>query len=134
MGRKILAVIVAMIVAFAVITIVQMLNTLMVPPPSSDVMSDPAKMREFMASMPASAYAIVLIGYVLGAFAGGFIVTKMGRQVSTGVTLVIVVGVLLMVGGVLNFFVLLPGQPVWFVAASMLCYVPISLLGHRFAR
>jgi MFS family permease len=134
MGRKILAVIVAMIVAFAVITIVQMLNTLMVPPPSSDVMSDPAKMREFMASMPASAYAMVLIGYVLGAFAGGFIVTKMGRQVSTGVTLAIVVGVLLMVGGVLNFFVLLPGQPVWFVAASMLCYVPISLLGHRFAR
>jgi hypothetical protein len=134
MGRKILAVVVALIVAFAVIMIVEMANTLVVSPPASDVMNDPAKLREFMRTLPMTAYVVVLIGYILGAFAGGFIVTKMSRQVSSGITLPIVIGAILEIGAILNFFVMLPGQPIWFVAASLLLIVPAALIGHRFAR
>lgn len=134
MGRRILAFIVAMIVAMGVIMIVQMLNTTIVSPPSDEVMNDPARLREFMATLPTTAYVVVLIGYMLGAFAGGFIVTKMSRQVGGGQTLAILIGVLLIVGGILNFFVMLPGQPAWFIAVSLLCYIPMALLGHRLAR
>lgn len=134
MGRKILAVIVALIAAFAIMMVIQMLNSMVVQPPSADVMADPAKLKEFMAGLPGTAYLVVLISYILAAFAGGFIVTKMARQVSSGPALAILIGALLELGGILNFFVMLPGQPIWFVAASLACYIPLALLGYRLAR
>jgi hypothetical protein len=133
MGRKILAVIVAIFVATAVIMIVEMLNSYNIKPPSADVMSDPAKLREYMANGPALAYGVVLFGYILASFVGGFIVTKMSRQVSQGMTLPIIVGVLLTLLGITNFL-MLPGQPIWFIAASLAVFVPLSLFGHRLAR
>ena len=133
MGRKILAVVVAMIVAIAIIMIVEMANSIVIMPPSDDVMKDAAKLREFMANGPVKAYVIVLIGYVLASFAGGFIVTKMSRRESPGLTLPVIVGVLLTLGMVANIL-MLPGQPIWFVVSAFLTCIPLSLLGHRFAR
>lgn len=133
MGRKILAVIVAMVVAVAIFMIVQMINSMVVAPPSDAVMKDPAALREFMANGPVKAYVIVLIGYLIGSFAGGFIVTKMSRRESPGLTLPIIVGALLSLGMVANIF-FLPGQPIWFIAASFITFIPVTLLGHRFAR
>lgn len=134
MGRKVLAVIVAMIVAWAIIMISQMLNVVFFKPPGADVMADPAKLNEFIAAMPASAFAVVLIGYAVAAFAGGFIATKMARNVGGGFVEAIVVAALLELGAILNFFVMMPGQPLWFVIASLLCFFPLALLGHRLAR
>lgn len=133
MGRKILAVVVALIVATAIMIIVEMLNSLQLKPPGNDVLDDPAKLREYMANGPAMAYVVVLIGYVLASFAGGFIVTKMSRQVSSGTTLPLVVGGILTVAGILNY-AMLPGQPVWFLVLSLLTFIPLTLIGHRFAR
>jgi len=133
MGRKILAVIVAMVVAVAIFMIVEMINTMVVAPPSDAVMKDPAALREFMANGPVKAYVIVLIGYLIGSFAGGFIVTKMSRRESPGLTLPIIVGALLSLGMVANIL-FLPGQPIWFVVASLIVFIPMSLFGHRFAR
>lgn len=133
MGRKILALVVAMIVAFAVIMIVGMIDAVQLARPSAEVMKDPAKVAEYMANGPSSAYIGILIGYIIASFVGGFIVTKMSRQVSKGTALPIIVGVLLMIVGILNFM-MLPGQPVWFMAAALLTFIPLSLVGHRFAR
>lgn len=133
MGRKILALVVALIVAFAVIMIVQMLNALVVLPPSPEVMRDPARLTDYMANLPTTAYVVVLVGYFLGAFSGGYIVTKMSRRESPGMALALIVGLILTIGGILNFFVLLPGQPTWFTVAAMLIYIPVALLGHKSA-
>lgn len=133
MGRKILAVVVALIVAVGIIWLVEMGNSMIVMPPSADVINDPAKLRDFMATVPMTAYVVVLVGYVIASFAGGFIVTKMARQVSSGTALPIIVGALLMIAFILNL-VMLPGQPLWFAVFGLLTYVPLSLLGHRFAR
>ncbi|MEO6050257.1 MAG: hypothetical protein ABIP78_02860 [Pyrinomonadaceae bacterium] len=132
MGRKILAVVVALIVAFAIMMIVEMLNTLQIAPPSSEVMSDAAKLREYMANGPVQAYVVMLIGYFLASIAGGFLVKNMSRRESPGMALPILIGVILTVGGILNFL-MLPGQPVWFMALATLIFVPVSLLGAKFA-
>ena len=92
MGRKILAVVVAMIVAIAIMMIVEMCNSIVFAMPSDAVMKDPAALREYMAKGPVLAYIIVLIGYTLASFAGGFIVTKMSRRESPGLVLPIIVG------------------------------------------
>ena len=76
MGRKILSVIVAFIVATAIMMIVEMLNSLQLAPPSDEIMKDPVKLAAYMAAGPARAYIVVLIGYVLASFAGGFVVTN----------------------------------------------------------
>ena len=102
MGRKILAVIVAFIVAVAIMMIVEMINSTIIPQPSPDIMKDPAKLAEYMANGPVRAYVVVLIGYFLASFAGGFIVTKMSRRESPGLTLPIIIGVLLSLGMVAN--------------------------------
>ena len=134
MGRKILAVVVALIVAWAIIMIFEMGNSAVVRPLTLDEMNDPVKLREFWNNAPTTSFVVVLLGYIVGAFGGGFIVTKMARQVSPGNTLSILVGVILMIGALLNFFVILPGQPMWFVAIALVVFIPMSLLGYRFAR
>lgn len=134
MGRKVLAVIVAMIVAWAIIMISQMLNAAFIMPPSSDVLADPDRLSEYIAAMPNSAYIMVLIGYVVASFAGGFIATKMARHVGGGYAETLVVAAILLLMAILNFFVTMPGQAMWFVIASLLCFFPLALLGHRLAR
>lgn len=133
MGRKILAVIVAWIAATATMMIIEMGNSTMFASPSEAVMKDPAALRAYMASGPVAAYVVVLVGYCIASFVGGFIVTKIARRETTGVTLPIIVGVLLELAMVANIL-LLPGQPVWFMILGLLTFVPMSLLGHRFAR
>lgn len=133
MGRKILSVVVALIVAFAVMMIIEMLNSLQLAPPSADIMADRAKLAEYMANGPVQAYVVVLIGYFLASFAGGFIVTKMSHQVTQTATLPILIGVILTLGMVANLL-MLPGQPLWFAVLGLLIFIPVSLLGHRIAR
>ena len=133
MGRKILAVIVALIVAVAIIALIQMLNSTMAAPMTAEIMSDSTRMRDYMANLPTSAYVVVLIGYVLGSFGGGFIVTKMSRQVSSGIGLPMIIAVLLLISGILNV-ALVPGQPIWFIILTLLIFIPFTLIGHRLAR
>ncbi|MEQ1923351.1 MAG: hypothetical protein ABL952_12665 [Pyrinomonadaceae bacterium] len=133
MGRKILAVVVALIVSFGIIMIVEMINSLVVMPPSAEIMEDSVRLRDFMANVPPLGYVIVLIGYFIASFAGGFIVTKMGRQVSNGLTLPVIIGIILTLGMIGNIF-LLPGQPIWFIIIGLLMFIPVSLFGHRLAR
>jgi hypothetical protein len=133
MGRKLLAVIVALIVAFAIIALIQMLSSTMVAPMTAEIKSEPSRMRDYMANLPTSAYIVVLISYILGSFGGGFIVTKMSRQVSSGIGLPMIIAVLLLIAGIL-YVALVPGQPVWFIVLTLLIFIPFTLIGHRLAR
>src|SRR5215212_7856029 len=132
MGRMILAVVVALIVAFGVITIVEILGAMVVPPPSTEVLKDPVAIRQYMMNLPLLAYVMVVIGWTIGAFAAGFIVTKMSRRESPGLSLPILVGVLMTIGAIIDF-VMLP-HPTWFVIVGLLVFIPFTLIGHRLAR
>lgn len=135
MGRKILAVIVACITAMAIIMIFQMISTAAAPAPPKNFEYMTAEERTTsITSLPAMVFAIVLAGYIVAAFAGGFIAQKMGRRWSEGPLLSLIVGLLLTAGGIANFFFLVPGQPMWFTAASLISYIPMALIGYRFAR
>jgi hypothetical protein len=132
MGRMILAIVVALIVAVAIMMVIEMGNSMIVMPPSQEIMNDRAALCDYMSRGPATAYIVVLIGYVLASFAAGFIVTKMSRRESPGMTLPIIVAALLELGMIANV-VMLPCQPVWFIAIGLIIFIPITLVGHRFA-
>lgn len=132
MGRKILATVVALIAATAVMMIVEMLNSYILPRPSADILTDPAKLREYMANGPTMAYVVVLVGYFLGSFIGGFIVKNMSRRESPGIAMPVLIGVILTLLGIANFL-MLPGQPAWFMVIALLIFIPSALLGNKFA-
>ena len=134
MGRKILAVVVAMIVAIGIIMIGQMVMGSMWTPPSPTIREDPAAMRLYIESLPTQAFMVLVGIYAISSFAGGFIVTKMSRRESPGMTLPSIIGVLLLIAGILNFFVFVPFHPLWVTVVCLVSYIPLSLLGHRFAR
>jgi hypothetical protein len=133
MGRKILAVVVAMIIAVAIIWVAYMISTMNAPfyPKNMEYMSRD-DMAAYMRTVPISTFITVLIGYALAAFAGGFIATKMGRRWSSGMSLALFVGILLTMGDGLNVWAW--PQPGWFILTSLIIFIPISLIGYRFAR
>jgi len=128
----ILAVVVALIVALAIMMLIEMGNSMVIMPPSKEVMNDPAALCDYMRNGPAKAYIIVLIGYFLASFAAGFIVTKMSRRESPGLMLPIIVGAVLTLSGIANM-IMLPCQPVWFEVIALIVFLPITIIGHRFA-
>lgn len=132
MGRIILAVAVALLVAFAIIGVAYMLTAYVVPPPSSEVLKDPAATRHYMMSAPPMSYIMMVIGWIVAAFAAGFVVTKMSRRESPGITLPIVAGGVLTLAAIV-VFVMLP-HPTWYVIVGLLVFIPFSLFAHRLAR
>ena len=132
MGRKILAVIVAMITAVAIIWVSFMVGSMTAPfyPKNMEYMN-PQEKAAYMSTLPVSGFVTIAIGYVLAAFAGGFIATKMGRRWSSGTGLALAVGVLLTIGALLMSLVW--PQPLWFVLVSIVIFIPISLFGYRLA-
>ena len=134
MGRKILAVVVAMITGVAIIWIGWMISTMIAPNTINNFEYASARdIAEYARGLPTASYAAAIVSYALAGFAGGFVVTKMTRRESPGASLPLLVGILLTVGGVL-IHVLVWHGPVWFLAASITVFVPMALVGHRLAR
>lgn len=132
MGRKILAIVVAMITAVAIICLFYMFATMTAPnTPTSLLYLSSEEIADYMQTFPLAGFVAVAIGYALAAFAGGFISTKMGRRWSSGMTLALIVGVLLTAGAALVS--LKWPQPTSFILISLLIFVPGSLMGYKFA-
>ena len=134
MGRKILGVVAGAITAFAVIGIVQMIGSMFAPqPPKNIEYMTREEMTAYIASLPIGSLLTVIFGYMLGSLAGGWMATKITKERHNLVP-ALIVGILLTLAGLANFFVMVPGQPAWFVVVCLLIYIPFALLGHRLAR
>ena len=134
MGRKILALVVGWIVAAAIMMIGQMLMATMWSPPPTAIRGDDELLKAYMMELPTQAFVSLLLIYALAAFGGGFIVTKMGRRFSTGMTLAIILATLLFIGGLLNFFVMVPYHPLWVSILGLAIFYPFTVLGYKVAR
>jgi hypothetical protein len=134
MGRRILAVVVALIVAMGIIAIGQMGMAAMWAAPSPTVRQDPDAMRAYLEGLPTSAFVTLAVIYAVASFAGGFIATKMARRFGSSVAYSLIVGVLLFLAGAYNFLVALPYHPSWATALCLILFIPMALLGYRLAR
>ena len=130
MGRKILALTSGLVTAWAIILIVKMIATDVGWTPNGMEFMTRGEVTTYFSTQPTGTYVTLLIGSIIAAFFGGYIVTNMSRRESPGISLSVLTGAILIFTGLLNFFVLLPGQPAWLVAATLLSYIPVTLLGH----
>ena len=134
MGRKVLAVVVAVIFAAAIFLLVQMVATMFpaFAPKNLEYMSAEER-RVYFSSMPIGAYITMALGAILASVAGGWIATNVGKA-SDSNSLPLITAGLLALSGLVWFFGYLPGQPWWLIAIAILLCFPFALLGHRLAR
>lgn len=122
-----------MVAAFVVIIIAQIMMTQFVSPPSPETMQDPSLLRKWVEAMPVSANIMLILGYIAGSFAGGFVASKIAGG-KNGFLPALLVGIALLGAGFVNFFFTMPGSPTYTIALSLLSYIPFALLGHKTAR
>jgi hypothetical protein len=133
MGRKVLGVVVAIIVAFAIFSIFLMVASMFAPqPPKNLEYRNSAEIADFMRSLPLGAYVTATFGVLVASLAAGWMVTKISKQ-RTSVILPAIVGILLTIFSIINFNVF-AAQPIWFLLACLVITIPFAMIGHRLAR
>ena len=134
MGRKVLAVIVAILFSACIFLLVQMVAT-MIPafsPKNLEYMSA-AEREAYFSSMPMGAYITIALGTILASIAAGWISTNVGKA-SDSNTLPMIVATLLALSGLVWFFLFAPGQPWWLIGIAIILCFPFAFVGHKLAR
>ncbi len=134
MIRKILSILGGVAAAMIAITLLQMLTLLVHPLPSPEMVNDPDAIRRWVVEMPVSANLLLAFAYAVGSFAGGFVAGRIAGADPFGMTAAVIIGVLLTLSGAVNFFVTMPGSPIWMIVLCLVIYIPFSVLGYRFSR
>ena len=127
--RTLLAVIVGFIAAFAVMMACEFTNSRVFPFPKGMDTFDLAQVRAFAASLPASAYILLVTGWVVGSFVGGWISAKVAKT-SAG-TAAIAVGVLLTLGAGFNAWLI--QNPWWIHFGGLPLFGLLVYAGYRVA-
>jgi|GEM_PF-859481 len=134
MGRKVLATITALITAWGIIIAGKMVATAagITEPTGLEYMTR-GQIEHYLSTQPINYYVTLFVTSVIGAFFGGYIVTNMTRRESPGLAMTMTVCGFLIAGALVNFFVLLPGQPVWLALLTLLSIIPAAWAGHTYA-
>jgi MFS family permease len=125
MVKSILAVLTGLVVGFITIYLVELVSQQVYPLPAEVNLQDPEAMGTYMANAPAASLVLVLLAYALGSFLGGMVAARLAT--TKKMVHAIVVGVLLLLAGIANFY-LLP-HPIWFVISAVIIYPLMSFFG-----
>lgn len=127
MGRTILAVLVGLVVAWITITLCEFGGVMLHPPAAGTNLADPDALAAHIAGAPPAAMALVLLGWVAGAFDGGAVAALISRRHKTGAALTL--GVLIVLGVIANS-VMIP-HPLWMTVAGLALPIPAAWLAAR---
>ncbi len=118
------------VVASIAMMIFEFANSYLYPLPSDLDWMDTAAVQAFTAALPWTAYILVLLGWMAGSFAGGWIATRLSgdRQYRKALAL----GVILTLAGIWN--VMLIGHSLLFTVISLPQFLIFTYLGHRYYR
>ena len=130
--RSIAAVVAGFIAASIVMMIVETINGRFLHPAlgrAAEGLTDREAVRALLAAAPASAFLVVIAGWILGGVAGGWATARLAAQRTAGHGLVL--GSLLTLAGVANNLMVPP--LLWFWIASLVVLMPAAYLGARLA-
>ena len=130
--RSILGVIAGFVAASVVMLVLETVNGRVLYPELAKLaegQTDREVIRGILASAPVGAFLVVVIGWVLGSLAGGFLAAWIGRNAPVAHALVL--GGLLTLAGIANNLMLPP--PGWFWFLTLIVFLPTTYLGARLA-
>lgn len=126
MIKNVLYVLSGVMIGGAVIYLVESIGHKIYTLPENFDWTDPEVIESHIASLPIGAFVVVLLAYILGSFAGGFMAAV---YKNSGLPNVIAVGIVLLLLGLLNMLMI--QHPTWFLVVSLMIYVPSAYLGGR---
>lgn len=121
--RTILALVAGAVAAGLVIAGVEAIGTWMNPPPPGLDMNDRAAMSAFIATLPVSAFLVVLAAWGLGVVAGGCLAGRLAPRAP--VLHASAITVLVAIGALANMLMI--PHPAWFWVSAL---VVIAAAGH----
>lgn len=130
MGRAILGVLAGLATMFIVIMCIEYVGHMVYPPPPGLDPMVTEDLAAIMAAQPAAAKAFVVVAWVVGAFAGGWVAAKISRTYPRAAAVIVA---LVVMAGVVGMILHLPGHPQWMAALGLLLPIPAALLGARLA-
>lgn len=129
MGRTILAVFLAIVVAGLIVAAIEAIGHALHPLPPGIDANNPEAMKNLIASLPQSALVIVVMAWALGSIAGGFTAAKVSRQHKRGAALAFGIAMVLLIA--MNFIAI--PHPVWMIVFGVVLPVPLALVGRKLA-
>jgi len=130
MGRAFLGVLAGLATMFVVIMGIEYVGHMVYPPPPGLNPMVTEDLSAIMAVQPVAAKAFVVVAWVVGAFAGGWVAAKISRTYPRAAAVIVS---LMVVAGVVGMILQLPGHPRWMAALGLLLPIPAALLGARLA-
>jgi hypothetical protein len=125
--RRVAGVIAGIVLAFVIVQAAEMGVRAMVPFPRGMDEKNMTAIKAFVATLPPSAFVLVLAGWLIGTLAGTFTAAKISRTAMAAY----VTGALLLLAGIGNAVVI--PQPVWFSIISFVIFIGMTLVGARAA-
>ena len=129
MARRVFAFVLALIGGVITVAVVESISSAMHPFPAEFDQTDMDQVRQFVASLPALAFVLVLLAHLLGALAAGFIFRFVARD--NWRPAIWILGGFFTFFGVMNLIVI--PHPHWFSILDTLIYVPSVLCGFSLA-
>ncbi len=125
--RKVLGGIAGFVTTFATIMLVQALGHAVYPPPPGLDTGDPARVGDYLETLPPGALVFVLLAYFAGAFLGTFVAKWLGG--GSGKPYALLLGGLVLAGTLLTVYRI--PHPPWFVVAAIISIPVAAWLGAR---
>lgn len=126
--RNTLAAMAGAITGIVLISLIQLLSARLYPLPEGINPADKAAMGEFMRTLPAGAFLLVLLSYLLGIFGGTLVAGKL--SLSHGRRQAVMVAVLFALASLMNLLSF--PHPAWFWAANFAVVFLGAWLALRF--
>lgn len=129
MGRTILAVIAGLIIAMVVMLSVEFLSMQVSPPPPGFTLDNQADLARLVEMASPASKALVVLGWALASFLGGWVAARLSRQHRLVAALAI--GVLIVIGVVFNTANI--PHPLWMTVLGVLLPMPLAFAAARLA-
>lgn len=130
MGRAILGVLAGLVTMFVVIMCIEYLGHQAYPPPPGLNPMVAEDLAAIMAVQPVTAKLFVVVAWVVGTFAGGWVAAKISRHWPRAAAIIVA---LVVMAGVVGMILQLPGHPRWMAVLGLLLPIPAALWAARLA-
>jgi hypothetical protein len=130
MLKSVGAVLAGIVVSQLVILLTEYLGSVLFPPPAGVDLTNPAAMRAFVEQLPAMALVLVLAGWAVGSFIGGWLTARLAP--GAPIVHALIVGCLGTAAAVVNVMTI--PHPAWFSVLGPLLFIPAALLGASMGR
>ena len=129
MGRTILGMLLGVVTMMFTIYAIESIGHLLYPPPAGLDPRNPDHLQMIVAVAPAGAMAMLVLGWTVGTFVGGWVGARIARHARAAAIAV----ALFVMAGVAGMIVMVPEHPKWVSVLGLLLPIPVALIAARLA-